>query len=475
MTATTGFRFNGSFGVGRGASFGGAPIFSAGPTASQGVIEGSIGAALGGDVVIGPGAGTADAGVVAGVGGQLRVLEASFGAVFPRGDSRHGACIKTDAAWTRELNLTAKAWLGSWDLTQTVTFDFLRGKTQYGNTPFYWPRDCTKLPAQGSGGGDPPGPGDPGGPGSRGDTWQAPFSPAPAQSRFEDVACVSSTDCFAVGAAGAVPNDTPLVMRRSGSAWTQVASSAPAGASGADLRGIACTSANTCMAIGEATIAGTRVSFASRWDGASWTPTTLPSPPSAFDVRIRSVACTSATACLAVGASNVGGVVGGGTPYAARWDGSSWTLISPGFAPASDSNVMTGVSCITVNDCAAVGYRAIFGSGYVPYTWRWNGTSWAGQSESIPTGGKEAYFSDVSCTSSSFCKAVGRYFDATSGSERMMFQQGNGSTWSVQPVAHPADLDIAYLQSVSCPSATSCAAVGPSAGGGVTVRVHGVS
>jgi hypothetical protein len=147
-TATAGFRFNGSIGVTSGVHFGGAPILTAGPTAAQGTIEGSIGAALGGDVIIGPGAGTAEAGVIAGVGGKLRVVDASIGPVFAVGDARHGACLKTDAASTRELNLTAKAWLGSWDVSKTITFDFLQGRTPFGGAPWYWPSNCSQLPEQ---------------------------------------------------------------------------------------------------------------------------------------------------------------------------------------------------------------------------------------------------------------------------------------------------------------------------------------
>lgn len=145
VTATAGFRFAGSFGV-TGAKIDGSPIFSAGPTQSQGTIEGSIGAALGGEVIIGPGAGTAKAGVIAGVGGKLNPVDATIGPVFPVGDKRRNACLKTDAAFTRELNMTAKAWVGSWDVSRSMTFDFLRGRTAYGGAPWYWPTDCTQLP-----------------------------------------------------------------------------------------------------------------------------------------------------------------------------------------------------------------------------------------------------------------------------------------------------------------------------------------
>jgi hypothetical protein len=51
---------------------------------------------------------------------------------------------------SRELNLTAKAWLGSWDISKTVTFDFLQGSTQFGGSPWYWPNNCQALPNQGT-------------------------------------------------------------------------------------------------------------------------------------------------------------------------------------------------------------------------------------------------------------------------------------------------------------------------------------
>lgn len=146
VTATAGFRFAGSFGL-DGASFDGEPISYAGPTPATGTIEGSVGATLGGEVIIGPGAGTAGAGVIAGVGGKLNPVEAGIGSVFAANDSRHAACLKTEAAFTRELNLTAKAWVGSWDKSKSITFDFLKGRTDYFGSPWHWPGDCTKLPA----------------------------------------------------------------------------------------------------------------------------------------------------------------------------------------------------------------------------------------------------------------------------------------------------------------------------------------
>jgi hypothetical protein len=97
---------------------------------------------VGGDLIIGPGAGTPDAGVIAGVSGSFYPLDASFGPVFPLSDSRYNACLQTKAALTMGLGLTAKAWLGNWSVSKTVTLDALNGSMQYGGSPWYLPTGC---------------------------------------------------------------------------------------------------------------------------------------------------------------------------------------------------------------------------------------------------------------------------------------------------------------------------------------------
>ena len=142
--AKAGFQFSGSIGLGS-ANLDGGPIREAGALQSSGSGEVKVGATLGGEVIVGPGAGTGDAGVIAGVGGKLNVIDVSAGGVFPDGDKRN-ACLKIDGASTLELNVTAKAWVGSWDVSKSLTFGFLQGRLQWPGTPWYWPGDCTKLP-----------------------------------------------------------------------------------------------------------------------------------------------------------------------------------------------------------------------------------------------------------------------------------------------------------------------------------------
>jgi hypothetical protein len=61
----------------------------------------------------------------------------------------------------------------------------------------------------------------------------------------------------------------------------------------------------------------------------------------------------------------------------------------------------------------------------------------------------------VSCASSSACTAIG-WLNTRSGAEPVA-ERWDGSSWSPQPIPTPRDSDILR---VSCPSLTSCFAVG---------------
>ena len=75
LDVTAGVQFKGHFGLTNGADFSGSPIFSAVPSTPKVVKNGSIGVKVGGQIIIGPGAGSPNAGVIAGVGGELNPLD----------------------------------------------------------------------------------------------------------------------------------------------------------------------------------------------------------------------------------------------------------------------------------------------------------------------------------------------------------------------------------------------------------------
>lgn len=142
-TATAGVAISGSFGLTNGADFTASPIMSAAPLDPVITARGNVQLKLGGDVIVGPGAGTPDAGVIAGLGGVLYPIDADFQPVLVATAAGQATCLKTQIAFTREnMRLTAKAWLGNWDLTRVISLDSLNGSTPYLGSPWYLPKGC---------------------------------------------------------------------------------------------------------------------------------------------------------------------------------------------------------------------------------------------------------------------------------------------------------------------------------------------
>lgn len=142
LTATAGVELAGHFGLTEGADFSGDAFLSATPSTPTVVANGSIGFKVGGQVIVGPGAGTPAAGVIAGVGGELNLLDATFGPVYPASDPNYDLCLKASVASTRALYAIAKAWVGNWEESFQLTLDALKGSTDFPGSPWYFPAGC---------------------------------------------------------------------------------------------------------------------------------------------------------------------------------------------------------------------------------------------------------------------------------------------------------------------------------------------
>jgi hypothetical protein len=137
-TVTGGVQFSGTLGVRSGAHFSGSDILTAQPLTPEFSQTGSIGVKLGGQLIVGPGAGTTDAGVIAGLSGELDPVNASFGPV----SAQDSSCLETSVGLLDQLGLTAKAWLGEWSIDRNITFSALTANLPYGGSPWYSPADC---------------------------------------------------------------------------------------------------------------------------------------------------------------------------------------------------------------------------------------------------------------------------------------------------------------------------------------------
>ena len=98
---------------------------------------------------------------------------------------------------------------------------------------------------------------------------------------------------------------------------------------------------------------------------------------------------------------------------------------------------------------------------------RWNGTRWTIQPTPNPRPGG-AFLNGVSCTSASACTAVGSLPPGT------LAERWNGTRWAIQPTPNPAQGG-GGLSGVSCTSASACTAVGGSNAGALAERWNGTS
>lgn len=150
LTASAGLSFAGSLSAKSGASFDGHAVLSAEPLDPKVTANASVALKVGGELILGPGAGTAEAGVIAGISGEVYPIDASFEPFFQAQDSRYNLCTVTKLAFTRGVNLIAKAWIGTWSFSDKITLPALQGTTPYFGSPWYLPNHCDQLQGDGA-------------------------------------------------------------------------------------------------------------------------------------------------------------------------------------------------------------------------------------------------------------------------------------------------------------------------------------
>lgn len=294
-----------------------------------------------------------------------------------------------------------------------------------------------------------------------GTTWtvQKPPNPKGAiSSTLSGVSCTSKaskTTCTAVGDYESTSSELTLAQVWNGATWTIEKTANPRGSSGDAFNSVSCVVASNCTAVGSYFRNFTFV-LAEVWNGATWTIEKTPTPTVSNESGgvLSSVSCSSASACAAVGNSDVLN-----TSFSEVWDGSTWTIHSiPNPEEIGDSGLY-GVSCVSPTSCTAVG--VFINSGFVKTTLAegWNGIKWKIQSTPNPPEREVSQLLAVSCLPG-VCTAVGD----SSLPEATLAEVWNGSTWKTQTIPNQKDLDD-NLTGLSCTSASTCIAVGGSTNG----------
>jgi hypothetical protein len=224
---------------------------------------------------------------------------------------------------------------------------------------------------------------------------------------------------------------------------------------------ISCGTQDSCLALaGSTSKSGQPAQVVLEWNGTAWRSVAVPTPkPTVALLNLAAVSCRSATSCMVVGGYLTQAGAGAERPYALAWNGKSLT---PTAAPPEPKNggfaALTGVSCITVESCVAVGISQ--GGAGPLMVQSWNGAKWTLHTESIPGDPRSAYPGAVSCHFDTFCVVAGQSYPSGPGTPEMLLAKWNGKVLTAMKPAVPAGAADATLNDVSCPSATLCAAAG---------------
>jgi hypothetical protein len=319
-------------------------------------------------------------------------------------------------------------------------------------------------------------------------TWTAMAAPEPTgatSGSLDSVTCPSTT-CVATG----WDSNGILIVSGSGTSWTATDTPGPVstqpGSSIAPEGGpyVACATPSACTAVGyyqdSATGPSSTYSYLLTGGvGGSWTLRQPPLPTNALaggDVDLRSVACPSATQCVAVGtytdsSYNTEGLVLTGS-------GSSWQATEaplPADASGTDQNTQLFSVACSSSQCVIGGGYAVAGSGTDPaysaaLVLTGSGSSWTASAPPVPANaiadatnlGVASGIDQVTCPASG-CVALGQYMDTSKAYEAMVLTQ-SGTSWTAVEPPLPDNTSGTGLGSallgLGCASASACTAWG---------------
>jgi hypothetical protein len=280
------------------------------------------------------------------------------------------------------------------------------------------------------------------------------------------VTCASASFCVAVGnQPGATSGSTnTLIEHWNGSSWSIVTSPNPAGAGQSQLYGVSCAGPSFCVAVGVSGPGSTFVNpLVEQWNGISWSIATAPNPAGSPATELNQVSCVTSMWCTAVGYSENSS--NNRIALVEAWNGTAWTVVTTTPPMGSTTSELNSVTCTTTSWCMAVGGYTNASANFVSLAEVWNGTAWSVVPSPNPGAGTSGEFSGVSCAGANFCVAVGQWFNGSVFQAQMAGWDGTSWTNLQVPESNPTFFN--YLNSVSCLSATSCSAVGVAVNGSV--------
>jgi hypothetical protein len=269
-------------------------------------------------------------------------------------------------------------------------------------------------------------------------TWvqrRLPVQQAAAVANLESVSCGGGDDCMAVGSQsiqGAAGGDSSVVASGNATAWSTATIGPP-------LISLDCPDSTQCFAIGSG---GVVTHTAAGWSSLLGSPQLL-----------AGLSCVTTTSCVTI-SYPMHDLFGSGFHDAVyRWNGSRWTTLAPVRSASGVTVNVKQLSCPTTTFCLAVGQQTGPADGSadprIPFAATWNGTTWT--ERAVPgAAATQSWLTGVSCRAATDCLAVG-----TSGSDHALIEHWTGTAFV--PMAVPASAP--PLMAVSCRNASACVAL----------------
>jgi len=240
-----------------------------------------------------------------------------------------------------------------------------------------------------------------------------------------------------------------------------------------EFEGISCTAAKGCLAVGSWFSSKAKKLYAlgeTRSPGSStWAIHDPPLVSGASTTGFgpigngETVSCVSSPSAVCMGIGSYNKTPGGQFNYAAEWNWSGWKIVNPPDPSPTNSSGLDAVRCVSSSFCIAVGHWFDSSAGkYELESLVWNGKSWALEKmPPVPAKAATPRLWGLSCVSKTWCMAVGDY-DVGSSSQPLLSEIWNGKSWAMHLPPSPKGLSSSVLIGVSCVSNTFCNAVGDS-------------
>ena len=301
---------------------------------------------------------------------------------------------------------------------------------------------------------------------------------------MRQVSCASAGNCTAAGSYDEEPEpetyqDQGMLLSEADGRWEPaVRASMPAGAASSprpEFGALSCPSAGDCSAVGEYRDgADNEQGFLLSESAGVWGTGVEVSLPANVgpkpQVVLNRLSCLSVGNCIAVGNYT--------EPSRKGWQGflvsetaGTWSTAAmvPSLPANASSNPeepmpMGGVSCTSVGNCTAIGSYTDSSGDLEGFIWTETAGVWGTAVEVTPpanaTSNPGVKLESLSCPSAGNCAAVGEYRDSSGPSPGLILSETSG-TWSIGVQAMmPAGARSSNLAQVQCASAGNCTAFG---------------